>query len=204
MNHQSELENTKYRNWVSGGLAYKYLKEGLERFAEDVVEDEHTRILKTIKHTLGLTCNKCCLRNLRPLHKSERNSVTGRYTCPWDQANCNCLYPQKKPCPNKVCDAIMEEILKSHGSTPPVPNWKNTDIKKWCTRPWETAKCFIKAPGYSDKTKAADIDTSGLLHVFINNINIHSRLSSNMSGRNIFIKVFMYHMCLTLNYKSNE
>ncbi|XP_060554073.1 uncharacterized protein LOC132715107 [Ruditapes philippinarum] len=97
---------------------------------------------------------------------------------------------KKKRCPTNICDGIMEEILKSHGSSPPQPFWQNTDIQKWCSEPWEVAKCYIIAPGYSDKTNAADIDISGLLHVFINNINLHSHITCSMTGTsNIFIKV---------------
>jgi hypothetical protein len=92
----------------------------------------------------------------------------------------------------------MEEILKSHGSTPPAPTWANTDIQKWCTEPWEFAKCFIIAPGYSDKTKAVDIDISDLLHIFINYTNLHSHLACSMTGRNIFIKV---HITSYYQYK---
>jgi hypothetical protein len=84
----------------------------------------------------------------------------------------------------------MEEILKSHGSTPPQPCWQNTDIQKWCSEPWEVAKCFINAPGYADKRNATDIDISGLLHVFINNKKLHSHLACSMAVRsNIFTKV---------------
>ncbi|XP_045192113.2 uncharacterized protein LOC123548695 [Mercenaria mercenaria] len=186
MDHQSELEKKKYRNWVRGGLAYKYLKEGIEGFADEVVQQEHTRILTVVSHTPGFTCNQCCLRNLRPLHKCEKEPVTGRNKCPWSQSNCNCVHPKKQACPYKVCDMIMEDILKGHGSTPPTPNWKNTEIQKWCIDPWEVAKCFINAPGYSDKTKAADIDTPGLIHIFINNINLQAHFSDNINGSDIF------------------
>ncbi|XP_045192007.2 uncharacterized protein LOC123548631 [Mercenaria mercenaria] len=189
MDHQRELEKKKYRNWVRGGLAYKYLKEGIEGFADEVVQQEHTRILRIVSHTSGLTCNQCCLKTLRPIHRCKTDHA-GRNKCPWHQTNCNCChYTQKQQCSNKLCDSIMEEILRSHGSTPPSPYWKNTDIQKWCTAPWEIAKCFINASGYSDKTKAADIDISGLLHVFINNINFQSHLSANINWSDIFKQV---------------
>jgi hypothetical protein len=187
MSHQSEIEKEKYRNWVKGGLAYKYLKQGLDEFADDVVKQEQSRILRSISIP-GTICNQCIIERLRPIHACITNSA-GNYECPWGQRKCNCLHLKKKKCRLEVCDFIMEEILKTHGSTPPTPNWTNTDIQKWCTEPWEVAKCFINAPGYSDKTKAADIDISGLLHVFINSTNLHSHLACSMAGKNIFIKV---------------
>ncbi|XP_060576707.1 uncharacterized protein LOC132734022 [Ruditapes philippinarum] len=187
MSHQSEIEKEKYRNWVKGGLAYKYLKQGLDEFADDVVKQEQSRILRSISIP-GTICNQCIIERLRPKHACITN-YAGNYECPWGQRKCNCLHLKKKKCRLEVCDFIMEEILKTHGSTPPTPNWTNTDIQKWCTEPWEVAKCFINAPGYSDKTKAADIDISGLLHVFINSTNLHSHLACSMAGKNIFIKV---------------
>ncbi|XP_060580856.1 uncharacterized protein CXorf38 homolog [Ruditapes philippinarum] len=188
MGHQSEIEKKKYRNWVKGGLAYKYLKQGLDGFSDDVVKQEQSRILGSINCTPGTICNQCIIERLRPIHACRTISA-GNYECPWGQRKCNCLHLKKKKCRLKVCDFIMEEILQSHESTPPTPNWTNTDIQKWCTEPWEVAKCFINAPGYSDKTKAAEIDISGLLHVFINNINLHSHLACSMAGNNIFIQV---------------
>ncbi|XP_060592398.1 uncharacterized protein CXorf38 homolog [Ruditapes philippinarum] len=189
MDHQSEIDKRKYRNWVRGGLAYKYLKQGLEGFADDVVKKEHNRILAAVIHTPGNNCNHCCLRNLQPLHTCKRDH-TGKKTCPYGLLYCNCLHGKKQRCPTNICDGIMEEILKSHGSLPPQPYWRNTDIQKWCTEPWEVAKCYINAPGYSDKTKAADIDIYGLLHVFINNTSLYSHLACSMTGSsNIFTKV---------------
>ncbi|XP_053401745.1 uncharacterized protein LOC123548988 [Mercenaria mercenaria] len=186
MTHQEELEKKKYRNWVRGGLAYKYLKEGIKGFADDVVEEEHRRINQDV--ISGRSCNQCSIRDLRPLHTCKKDHA-GRNKCPWGQNSCNCLYRKKLGCPAKVCDLIMEEILENHASTPPSPNWKNTDLQKWCSAPWEIAKCFINAPGYSDKSTADDIDISGLLHVFINNISYKTHLSDNINRGDIFQKI---------------
>ncbi|XP_053391667.1 uncharacterized protein LOC128554410 [Mercenaria mercenaria] len=188
MAHQRTLEKSKYRNWVRGGLAYKYLKEGIEEFVDDVVQQEHSRILNVVNHSHGITCNQCCFRNLQTMHKCHQDPATGRNQCPWGQLKCNCLYPKKKHCPNKICGEIMEEILKCHGSTPPAPNWKNTEMQKWCESPWEIAKCFINAPGYSDKTRASAFDTVGLLHLLINNISLHAHLSSSLIGSDLLNK----------------
>jgi hypothetical protein len=191
MSHQTEIEKRKYRNWVRGGLAYKYLKQGLEGFADDVVKQDHKRILSAINYTPGIICTRCIIGNLKPTHPYITNSA-GKNECYWGQHKCNCLHTKKKNCRLHICDHIMEELFRSHGSTPPTVNWANTDIQKWCTEPWEVAKCFINAPGYSDKTKAADIDISGLLLVFINNTNLHSHLACSMAGKNVFIKVSQY------------
>ncbi|XP_053402833.1 uncharacterized protein LOC123550398 [Mercenaria mercenaria] len=184
MGHQEELQKKKYRNWVRGGLAYKYLKEGIKGFADDVVNEEHRRINQDV--ISGRSCNQCTNGSLRPLHPCQKDQA-GKNKCSWGQNSCNCLYTKKKQCPNKVCNVIMEEILKIHASAPPSPNWKNTDMQKWCSDPWEIAKCFIKPPGYSDKSGADNIDISGLLHVFINNISHKTHLSD--SSDDIFLKL---------------
>ncbi|XP_060553993.1 uncharacterized protein LOC132715039 [Ruditapes philippinarum] len=188
MSHQVEIEKRKYRNWVRGGLAYKYLKQGLEGFADDVVKQDHKRILSAINYTPGIICTRCIIGNLKPTHACIINSA-GKNECYWGQHKCNCLRTKKEKCRLHICDRIMEELFRSHGSTPPTLYWANTDIQRWCTEPWEVAKCFINAPGYSDKTKAADIDISGLLHVFINNTNLHSHLACSMAGKNVFVNV---------------
>ncbi|XP_060574833.1 uncharacterized protein LOC132732434, partial [Ruditapes philippinarum] len=188
MSHQTEIEKRKYRNWVRGGLAYKYLKQGLEGFADDVVKQDHKRILSAINYTPGITCTRCIIGNLKPTHACMINSA-GKNECYWGQHKCNCLRTKTEKCRLHICDRIMEELFRSHGSTPPTLNWANTDIQKWCTEPWEVAKCFINAPGYSDKTKAAGIDISGLLLVFINNTSLHPHLACSMTGKNVFVKV---------------
>ncbi|XP_060558009.1 uncharacterized protein LOC132718323 [Ruditapes philippinarum] len=181
MSHQSEIEKIKYRNWVRGVLAYKYLKKGLEGFADDVVKQEHKRILSAIYQKSSTTCK------LRPKHECSTHCA-GKNECLLSRIKCTCLYAKKEKCRFQVCEHIMNDILGSHGSTSPTPNWENTDIQKWCTEPWEVAKCFINAPGYFYKTKA-DMDISGLLHVFINNASLHSHLACSMAEKNIFIKV---------------
>ncbi|XP_053386219.1 uncharacterized protein LOC123545283 [Mercenaria mercenaria] len=187
MNHQLQLENKKYRNWVKAGLGLRYLKEGLEPFSDDIVRQQHVDILNSVKQTCNVTtvnCGNCNLKTLMPNHVriSSRN-------CPLGQANCNCLYPRGKiVCPNNVCGAIYDTIVTVHNSRPPAPFWKNTDVKKWCTDPWAVAKCFINAQGYAQKTSAAEIDCSGLLHVIINNKSLHSHIQCIISGNDEFCK----------------
>ncbi|XP_053383644.1 uncharacterized protein LOC123537265 isoform X2 [Mercenaria mercenaria] len=177
MNHKEE----KYRNWVRGGLAYLYLKAGIKGFADDVVQQQHKHILHTVNNTPGLSCNQCCVRDLQPLHKCEKDPDSGRNRCPRRQNICNCLSTKTKPCPSRICDAIMEEILNNHGSTPPRPNWRNTDAQKWCSNPWEIAKCFIDLPGYSFQSKADDFDASALLQMFINNVSLTRHFSDKLN-----------------------
>ena len=188
MDLESDLEKTKYRNWVKGALSYKYLKCGIQEFVDCLVASEHQRIVSTY----GNNCNQCTFRDLKPKHEKIKDPSSGKNICRWSQSSCNCLYQKKIPCPRNVCGAILDDILENHGSTPPAPNWKNTDVQKWCSCPWEVAKCFIKAPGYSDKTSVAEIDAAGLLQLFINNKKFHLHIFCVITGSDIFSRVSIF------------
>ncbi|XP_053383433.1 uncharacterized protein LOC123543917 [Mercenaria mercenaria] len=191
MDHRAQLENKKYRNWVRAGLGIKYVKDGLEPFCDHVVNQQHADILHKVqqKHNLSaVACGLCDVRTLQPDHVQSKNRQ-----CPLGQTHCNCLHPRgKTSCPNNVCGAIYDEIIRRHASTPPVPYWRNTDAHQWCTEPWAVAKCFINAPGYEHKLRATEIDCSGLLHLLINNIEFHHHIQSGISGNDAFSKVLQH------------
>ena len=187
---KQQLKNPKYRSWVKAGLGLKYVKEGLEPFCNDIVNQQHTDILDNVKRKHGLTtvtCGTCNLRTLQPDHVRIKHAG-----CPLQQKDCNCQYPKGKIlCPNNVCGAIYDEVINLHSSRPPCPNWKNTDVGLWCSDPWAIAKCFINAPGYSQKSTASELDTTALLHVLINNRGLHTHLSTMITGSDAFSKVFL-------------
>ncbi|XP_053390960.1 uncharacterized protein LOC123543790, partial [Mercenaria mercenaria] len=182
MEHQLDLENKKYEQWVKAGLGLIYLGEGLRPFCNEVVKRQHNDILDNIKRTKHLstvTCGQCNLNELKPDHVQ-----TGNKQCPLGQANCNCLHPfGKKPCPNDVCGAIYDHIVTNYGSTPPAPYWRNTEAKWWCTDPWSVAKCFINSPVHYDI-----IDCTGVLRLIINNQGFHNHID----GTDVFSKVLQY------------
>ncbi|XP_045203876.2 uncharacterized protein LOC123556881 [Mercenaria mercenaria] len=185
MTHISQVENQRYRNWVKSGLGLKYLKKGLEKFAEEVVKEQHTNILYNIKQFKQLPlvdCDKCNTTTIEPDHVRTKSNH-----CPLGCNDCNCKHPRgKTPCPQYVCGAIYDQIITFHGSTPPCPYWRNTNSSLWCTNPWEMAKCFINSPGYENCTSAVDTDCAGLLHLIINNKAFHSHLDCSISNSDIF------------------
>ncbi|XP_045156268.2 uncharacterized protein LOC123522856 [Mercenaria mercenaria] len=188
MAHQRHLEKTKYRQWVKAGLGLTYLREGISPFCDDIAKQQHKHILDNIKQTKTLSavaCGQCNLATLRPDH-----SKGGNRSCMLGQRNCNCCNPGGKiACPNKVCGAIYDTIVREHGFTPPAPYWKNTESRHWCTDPWSIAKCFINAPGYDMKASATDIDCIGLLHLIRNNQYFHNHIRCTISQHDIFSKV---------------
>ncbi|XP_053405522.1 uncharacterized protein LOC123566657 [Mercenaria mercenaria] len=191
MAHKRQLEKEEYRQWVKAGLGLGYLKEGLAPFCDDIAKQQHKDILDNIKQTKNLptvACGHCGLKTLKPDHVK-----TGKNQCPLGQANCNCCYTKGKiACPNNVCSAIYDYIVTNHASAPPAPTWKNTKTQQWTVDPWSIAKCFINAPGYDQKTSAADTDCTGLLHVIINNKYFHKHVQCNFVAANVFSKVRQY------------
>ncbi|XP_053372845.1 uncharacterized protein LOC128546391 [Mercenaria mercenaria] len=185
--HSQQLKNPKYRNWVKAGLGLKYLKEGLETFSDDVIDQQHTDIINVVqkKHNLPMVnCGQCNLRTLQPDHVRNKNKQ-----CPLGQNNCNCMFPGGKiTCPNNVCGTIHDEIIINHASNPPAPNWKNTDVQNWCTDAWAVAKCYINAPGYATKRNAKEIDCTGLLHLYINSKFLQGKIQCKITGQDVFTK----------------
>ncbi|XP_053383446.1 uncharacterized protein CXorf38 homolog [Mercenaria mercenaria] len=191
MDHRAQLENKKYRNWVRARLGIKYVKDGLAPFCDHLVTQQHVDILDKVKqkHNLSaVSCGLCDVRTLQPDHVQTKNRQ-----CPLGQTHCNCLHPRgKTSCPNNVCGAIYDEIIRRHASTPPVPYWRNTDAHQWCTEPWAVAKCFINAPGYEHKLRATEFDCSGLLHLLIDNLKFHHHIQSVISGNDAFSRVLQH------------
>ncbi|XP_060601436.1 uncharacterized protein LOC132754765 [Ruditapes philippinarum] len=193
MTHEKHLKNNKYRQWVKAGLGLGYLKEGLAQFCDDIGKQQHEDIIKYIQQTKNpkpnVACGFCKITTLQPDHVR-----VSKGKCPLGQDKCNCCFPNnKKPCPNNVCGAIYDNIIRNHASNPPAPFWKNSDAAIWSTDKWSICKCFINAPGYNDKASAFDTDCSGLLHVIINNKYFHNHIGCNVTApNNLFLEVRHY------------
>ncbi|XP_060557558.1 uncharacterized protein LOC132717964 [Ruditapes philippinarum] len=196
MAHQLHLEKEKYRQWVKAGLGLGYLKEGLVPFCNDIADQQHNDILQNIRSTKSLlstvTCGGCRVETLKPDHKPVPANA-GNKVCPLGQVKCSCCCKGKIACPNNICGAIYDFIVQHHASTPPAPNWKNSDALQWVTDPWSICKCFINAPGYEQKQSAGETDCTGLLHLMINNQYFHSHIGCDVTvTNNLFTKVRHY------------
>ncbi|XP_060561816.1 uncharacterized protein LOC132721516 [Ruditapes philippinarum] len=196
MAHQLQLEKEKYRQWVKAGLGLGYLKEGLVPFCNDIADQQHKDILQNIRSTKSLpstvTCGGCQVETLKPDHKPVPGNA-GNKICPLGQVKCSCCFKGKIACPNNICGAIYDFIVQHHASTPPAPNWKNSDALQWVTDPWSICKCFINAPGYEQKQSAGETDCTGLLHLMINNQYFHSHIGCDVTvTNNLFTKVRHY------------
>ncbi|XP_060565646.1 uncharacterized protein LOC132724722 [Ruditapes philippinarum] len=196
MTHQLQLEKEKYRQWVKAGLGLGYLKEGLVPFCNDIADQQHKDILQNIRSTKLLpstvTCGGCQVETLKPDHKPVPGNA-GNKVCPLGQVKCSCCFKGKIACPNNICGAIYDYIVQHHASSPPSPNWKNSDAQQWVTDPWSICKCFINAPGYEQKQSAGETDCTGLLHLMINNQYVHNHIGCDVTvTNNLFTKVRQY------------
>ena len=172
------------RNWVRAAMGLKYLKEGLESFVENEIVKLQTSFLQDIRSTHGLpmtaTCNQCTLNQI----------LSGK-------------------CPNKLCDKIAVKIVAQHRFTQKdqngraknknAPCWKNTDVKKWCSSPWEIAKCFM-ANGYSRIMSVKETDCTAILSVLINCLSLQNTLTTRINPPKDIISKVSFHSWIMSKY----
>ena len=184
MASQQQSKEAEFKHWVKARLGLIYLKEGLAPFCQGIANQQRKHILDNIRQTKSLasnaTCGTCQYKTLKPNH-----NCTGSEECPYGLFDCNCRYPRGKyACPNGICGAIYDDIIRNHRFT---PNWENTDSRLWTSDPWSIAKCFIN--GYDLNTSAAGTDCIGLLHMIRNNRYFQNHISSNLTGTSNVFKV---------------
>ncbi|XP_053395202.1 uncharacterized protein LOC123524103 isoform X2 [Mercenaria mercenaria] len=165
--HKKQLTEDLFKNWIRGALGLKYLKFGLEEFANNSVKSHHTEIMERNRHT-GKVCTECTADVLLPSHKQEH--------CP-KKAKCLCFKQpfKRKHCPNGgFCSTFYDHIQRDHLLFD--PSLANTDVQNWGRDPWSVATCYISTTGYQGRMTAKEVDCSGLLSLFINNRFINRSL----------------------------
>lgn len=169
MEHEDFIKNKKYHAYVKGGLALRYLQDGVRDFVKDVSEKQHEQIKMAVGLTPENTCNNCQIKTLKP-HSPIEGSKPGKYNCPKTRPKCNCVRKENtlSECPKNICNVFVEAIIESEVNGE--PNWKNTNIlSQWPNNSWEIQKCFIKSPGYDKTTSADETDAAGLLILMAHN-----------------------------------
>jgi hypothetical protein len=175
----STLTNGSFHNWLKGALGILYAKEGLAEFVRAEFTQFHTDLLNSIWASPGIpagtTCNSCTTANITKCH-------TQGFCNPGHCKIHHPTVPEKipnKPCPNRICDALMIAIRKKHRHKG--PSWKNTDARNWCVDPFELAKCFLPPDGYFDIHSFEETDFNGILSVIINNKRFQSKLATQLN-----------------------
>ncbi|XP_053395788.1 obscurin-like [Mercenaria mercenaria] len=160
--HKKQLTEDLFKNWIRGALGIKYLKQGIQEFAENSVQSHHYEIKKQLP---PVVCENCTEDVLLPSHTQGQ--------CP-KKSKCLCSKQRKnrRVCQSQgFCSTFYDKILFDHRFFD--LTLTNTDIPSWGTDPWSVATCYISTTGYRGKPSANEIDCSGLLSMLINNTFIH-------------------------------
>lgn len=167
-NYKDLFKTEESQNWFRCTLALHITREGILEFVDDEIKTLHHRILKTLP--VGSICTSCVTQSVVPC-PAKKVCKIGR--------DGKCLNFHNVPptgCPKRVCDRIVREIELVHKYNG--PSWKNTDASKWCTSPWELAKCFCPPDGYAKIFSPQDTDLNGLISVMQNCSHFQFRSST--------------------------
>ncbi|XP_053389223.1 uncharacterized protein LOC128552217, partial [Mercenaria mercenaria] len=165
--HKKQLTEDLFKNWIRGALGIKYLKLGIQEFAENSVQSHHFEIMKQLSSVVNI-CTNCTVDILLPSHMQGQ--------CP-QKSKCLCSKQRKnrRICQRQgFCSKFYDKILFDHRFFD--LTLMNTDIQSWGTDPWSVATCYISTTGYRGKLSAKEVDCSGLLSMLINNNFIHRSL----------------------------
>lgn len=172
------LTNESFRNWLRGALSVLFAKEGLTDFVSTEITQFHTDLLEDVWTSCGIpagtTCQSCTTANLLQCHTPG--------FCNTGHCKIHDLaIPEKipnQPCPNRICDALMKAIRKNHRFHS--PSWKNTDAHRWCSDPFEVAKCFLPPDGYCDVATLEETDFNGTISIIINNKRFQNKFAAQL------------------------
>lgn len=181
------LEKKKYVNWVKAQLAVLFTKEGIEPFVYEEIQQFQEKCLDDICKSKGLSsgtiCTSCHTENIVICPTSR--------ICDTEHGRCNFhstteYHPEG--CPYNICSKFKCDILSFHRYG--CPSFENTDATKWCTDPWEVAKCFMPPDGYTGVRSAAETDFNGIVSVIINHKGFQEKIHEELGNKhNIFEKV---------------
>ena len=162
----AEPKEILYRNWIKAGLGLLYVKEGIQDFIVDEINNFHSNVLGTLPGA-----GRCTFHTIQNVLRCPTRGICSGRPCRFHDNN----DPVKTYTPCLICDAIRNEIEIAHRYGQ--PSYKNTRSKLWCTGSWELAKCFMPAQGYSNKNTADDTDLSGLISVILNNKDFQNKIT---------------------------
>ena len=163
MSHKHRLRDPEYKNWILAGLGLLYLKEGIEEYLDTEIRSFHAQLMVKIAADLSISASAVDC-SIQAYIKHPMKSIPA-YDCSAHSNKKHTDCPAE--CPNRICNAIYNEIKQAHRFGRP-NGWKNSIANKWTSDPWEIAKCFLSTDGYTNCHSATDVDCSGLLSIFIN------------------------------------
>ncbi|KAH3780890.1 hypothetical protein DPMN_158715 [Dreissena polymorpha] len=161
------FDDQEKTNWLKAWLALDITKIGLQDFIKREIKNFQSSILQSVASNVGLStysiCRSCLTANLLKCpskgicNKSQINPVCKLHDTPTKQ---------RRPCPNRICDAVCKEIIQAHRYNG--PSWNNTSAEQWAINHWEVAKCYMPPDGYIRVCCIEDTDFNGVVSVVLN------------------------------------
>ena len=174
------ISKSKFKNWIKAALAVLITKQEIEPVVYDEIEHFQKKCLQDIAIFNGLpiarTCSSCCTENVIACPTNGICKVK-RGRCKYHRNNATKYRPSC--CPDNICHNLKSEIEKAHRYHG--PSFKNTDATKWCSNPWEIAKCFMPPDGYKNVGSAGETDFNGIISVIINYKEFEAKVTDNLS-----------------------
>ncbi|XP_052218471.1 uncharacterized protein LOC127836083 isoform X1 [Dreissena polymorpha] len=168
----TEKERT---NWLKAWLAVDIAKSGLEQFAENEAKSVHINIYNNVLSSVPApaVCNLCNTANLLQCPTQGICNKRGA------KSACTAMHDtaakQPRPCPDNVCNKVLNEIEKQHKYA--IPSWKNTTATLWASTPWQIAKAYLPPDGYSGKSSIQDTDFNGIISFMMNCKHFNTKFS---------------------------
>ncbi|KAH3725010.1 hypothetical protein DPMN_050838 [Dreissena polymorpha] len=168
------IRNPKTLNWFKTAMGMNITREGLLAIVQEITRACYADIRKVIQRKHGVStyvvCNQCHTPNVLPCDLTNKTCNRQGLKCAFHEIHkpLNCRN-------NNLCNEICKQIVEQHRFRNKLklqsflgPTWIFTDASKWCTDPWQIAKCFLSKDGSKDVNNADDTDFNGIINVIIN------------------------------------
>ena len=155
-----------YLNWIKLGQALVCVGEGLTAYCTQVVEKVHG----SLKEKIGQeTCTAGCTSEKITKQGSGEGKLDAKNTPSDDTPETHGTGEKNRwsiDCSCNICNRWLDGIIAEMGEQR--FRWKNTDVRKWPTQPWQLAKIYM-GPGRPPSNYApAKTGVVSLLELIIN------------------------------------
>lgn len=172
-----KLADKGFQNWLKANLALNITKEGVEDCVINEVNAFHRDALDGIISPDQIAkndfCTECSCENILPC-PTRSICVVKAGVCSFHHS----AHKAFRPCPKHVCDRLRDKIRKCHKFN--FPSWKNTWTERWCSNPWEMAKCYLPPDGYLAVNTITETDLNGVLSLLLNHSTFKYRIDERL------------------------
>ncbi|WAR25664.1 hypothetical protein MAR_011368 [Mya arenaria] len=160
-------QNIERENWIETCFGLDFVRKALVPFVISKLKERHTLVLRSAG--TNNACQGCHLDTLLLKHSNP-----SKKQCSLNRRNCLCTSKSsgRKSCPTNFCCSMYNAIIDDHFYGQ--PEWKNTEMQQWAGDYWAVGKCYININSYKECGSAEEVDSSGLLHIVLNNKYLRS------------------------------